>query len=463
MSRISSDKQRSAPILQSSGFVFFARIGGAGLGLLIQILLARSIGSDQLGLVYLALAVANIGSVLAALGYPSVAVRFIRRYHVQKQRRPAGRLSAAFQSHARSEVLVISLALTLLVAIAVLLAPLGDGRQAPLLLGAVMIPLFAFLALNGGIANAYHRIDISYLPEVFLRPLLWLLFLLAALAIGSALAAAGAVLLACLATATAFAVQWLWLNSITVSSTANQQHDHQPAPARLKTLWRVAALPMIAMTLLTGMIFDIDIMLLSFLMTVEDIALFGVAFKIAFLIAFGVHVTQQAALPDIADAHSLKKPEKMRREIARATMASALASLAAIIALLIVGRWVLSLFGSEFPAAFSALIILSLCALIRALAGPASQILVLAGQQKKMLYVYAAGLIVLLLLNLVCVPLWGIAGAATALVGATLFWSAALSYCAYRATGVRADGLTLAAWNIKTLQQLQLFKSRSGP
>ena len=448
-------KKHFALLLQGSAIVILARLAGAAIGLLIQIILARSIASEQLGLVFIALAIANIGSVVAALGYPSVSVRFIRRYHVKGFQI----LSKHFRKQSIKEVVLFSAFLMMVLAQIISLNLQAIKEDNALYLGIFMIPIFALLALNGGFANAYKRLDISYVPDVFIRPFLWLVFISICLGAGLSLEAEGVLLSAFIATLIALFIQFLWMNSSLEKTIVLQRKQSTLIKPQLLKLWRLAALPMIAMTLLTNMIFDIDVMVLSFLISNSEIAQFGIAFKIAFLIGFGVHIIQQAVYPKIAEAYTLKNLFLMRMEILNSVVPATVGALFSMIIVIILGQWILSLFGAEFEAAYTALMLLTFCSLIRAIGGPVSQILVLAGKQKQMLIGYGSGLILLVGLNVILVPLFGVDGAALALVGSTVYWSAYLSIAAFKATNVRADGFARDALKYKLLQNVPFLKS----
>jgi O-antigen/teichoic acid export membrane protein len=51
-------------------FLTIARIAGAGLGIILQILIARHYGAQVLGSYYLVLSMAGILSIFISMGYP---------------------------------------------------------------------------------------------------------------------------------------------------------------------------------------------------------------------------------------------------------------------------------------------------------------------------------------------------------------------------------------------------------
>lgn len=424
----------------TSALVFAARCAGAAAGLLTQLVLARTIGSEQLGIVYIALAVASVGAVIAAAGYPSVTVRFVRRYLT----RGAPDRATQFIRSSRRDAAVLVFGLGILAALAVWLAPISDALRWPLILGVAMAPAFVLLSLNGGLANALRRVDISYLPDVFGRPLLWLGGLAVLLAAGVSLTASIVMAAALFAAFLAVALQWIAVSRVTgslVSRSIDQGDGH--APRRITARWRSAAAPMIAIALFTNLIFDIDALMLGALMAPADLAVFGIAFKLALFVAFGVHVAQQTALPDIADASTARDRIAMRVAVERCVYLGTAGSLAALVVLTAAGQDLLALFGGEFAGGYGALVVLALCPVIRAAAGPAAQVLVLAGRQNLNLAVYAAGFAILVVLNGLLVGPFGITGAAVAMALTTLFWSGTLAVLAWRVTGVRTDGFCL--------------------
>lgn len=67
----------------SSAFLFALRLGGAGIGFLTQIFLARILGSHDLGLFYSATSLAAVGGFVMSQGYSQIAYRFSARYRGQ--------------------------------------------------------------------------------------------------------------------------------------------------------------------------------------------------------------------------------------------------------------------------------------------------------------------------------------------------------------------------------------------
>ncbi len=80
------------------------------------------------------------------------------------------------------------------------------------------------------------------------------------------------------------------------------------------------------------------------------------------------------------------------------------------------GHWVLRLFGEEFTAGFTALVILTVGQMVNAGAGSVGLLLQMTGHERDVAVGLAIALAMNLALNLALIPVWGVNGAA---LGAT--------------------------------------------
>ena len=107
--------------------------------------------------------------------------------------------------------------------------------------------------------------------------------------------------------------------------------------------------------------------------------------------------------------------------------------------LLALGKPLLWMFGPEFTAAYPVMFILALGLLARAFAGPAQNLLVMAGHQDKVALILVTTIIICLGLGLALIPALGIMGAAIATAAAFAFEATATFVLARRYFS-RADG-----------------------
>lgn len=410
------------------GLLFVARIAGAALGLVTQVLLARSMPADSLGLFFFAMSASAVLAVVAAAGYPQASMRFLTRYRAFAR----GARYAGFIRFAGRDIAGLSGALAAaLVLGAWLLADAETART--LTLAALAIPALAIGQLLGAIAIADRKFLLASLPDFLITPVGLLLVVGVMTGLGTTPAPETLLLAAvCLYAANTLLKRIGLRRSRLLPDRAAKRVD---PPARL---WRGTSYPLLMLALFTALFADVALLLASPFVARAELAVFAICLKISFLAAFAMQAVHQTALPAIAeDLHRGRAREAMARasESNRANVAVAL--VATILALLF-GERVLAIFGPAFAEASTALTILMGALVVRALAGPASQMLTVLGRQWIVLAACPAALGVLAAANAALIPGFGLTGAAIAVFLSMSLWSAALAVALARTTGVRS-------------------------
>jgi O-antigen/teichoic acid export membrane protein len=422
----------------TSSLLTGARIAGALAGFATQVVLARSLQAHALGVFFSVTSLAAVVGLICAHGYPAIAARFVSRYREQGKEN----LIAAFVGES-FRVAAISVAIATVVVLAgTALWPSFDfDARLALAAAALSIPAHAYLRLNGYFAAAIRRFALSYLPDTSIRPFLLLAGVLA--------------LIACGLTLTASMVAWLLtaiLTTLALVQYALLRKDlpigaRHAAPPRLTKRWRREANPLILVALFTNYFADVDILIVTPLLTSAGTAMLGVCLKLCMLVAFAVQVAHQVVVPDLADARARKNNDQIREAVARAFTFPLAITVGALVLAALWGENLLAIFGPEFAAGKTPLLILLACQLVRALFGPSAMLLTVIGAQRQNAALAIAALIVLAGANLVLVPLYGVLGAAIAVSIATLFWLVACAIVLGRLSGLRTDALFLIGGN----------------
>jgi O-antigen/teichoic acid export membrane protein len=215
------------------------------------------------------------------------------------------------------------------------------------------------------------------------------------------------------------------------------------APPRLVRVWRREATPLILVALFALFFADVDILMVTPLMSNADTATIGLCLKLALLVGFAVQVTHGVVVPDLSDAHARKDQGTISDEMLKALAFPLTITIAALVVVMLWGKEILGIFGPEFTSAEVPLILLMACQLARALFGPSVPLLTVIGAQKENAALAVAALVVLGVSNLVLAPLYGVLGAAIAVAIATMFWLIASAVVLHRLTGLRADAIYL--------------------
>jgi len=407
------------PTFSTLSIVGSGRVGGAVIGLATQVYLAQALSTAALGTFYLATSLAAFLAVIATCGLPMVATRFLVRYRTRER----ADLVALFMESSRRTVLLAALAVTAVSAAAIALWPGLDGfERDALLIGCLAAPGFALSRFLGAAATAYRRFNLSYLPDLVFRPVV---FLAAILAIGAV--ASGVALLPVLAVFVVLVTGQAIFQHLALGTVVPRA---APAIAHARSLrgkWLRTALPLTGVIIVTGIFADAAILSAGFFLNKPDLAVFGVAIKIALVVGFVQATCFKILQPDLAEALVEGDRDRLTQTIVRGSLIAVGVGLAAMAAMAVAGELVLSVFGDEFTVGRDALLALLFGQVVLAAAGPATQILALTkGQAAAAWSALTAGLC-LVLTSALFIPPLGLAGAALAWVVTQALWAALLT------------------------------------
>ena len=152
--------------------------------------------------------------------------------------------------------------------------------------------------------------------------------------------------------------------------------------------------------------------------------------------AFAVQTVQQIAVRDTAEAVRSGDRAMLALVLGRANGLGVGLALAGLAGTVLFGRFVLSIFGDAFVDGYACLVILMAAQLLRALAGPALQMLALVGQERISIPVFGASLAMLAVANAALTPAFGIEGAAVAFLVVMGGWPFVLSWIVRARTGI---------------------------
>jgi len=331
----------------------------------------------------------------------------------------------------------VAIATGALLALAVYWPSFSTEVRWALAAAALSIPAGASIRVNGSFATALRHFALSYLPDTSIRPFFLLAGILILLAFGVPLTAARA--------------SWLLTGVITVLALGQfilvckvmPLRAAPPAPTRLVRRWQREAWPQIVVTLYINFFADVDILLVTPLLTSAETASIGLCLKLSFLVGFAVQIAHQVVVPDFAQAQARKDPRAMHEALFKAVVFPLIITFAALVIVAFFGDRLLAIFGPEFTDAKVPLIILMACQLARALFGPSVSLLTVIGAQWHNATLAVASLVVLAIGNVLLTPLYGVLGAAIAVAVATLFWLVACAVVLGRLSGLRTDVLHL--------------------
>jgi len=391
--------------LKTSSLLMLARIGGTGLGFLIQLALVRLMPPTDYGIYVVALSLAAVLSIFCAFGLPSVTARFVAGYQeTEDKARIAG-----FILNAKRHIAVTALIFGLVVFVLLSSGLVDREYQIPLMLACVLAPVLAAMRFGGALSNTARRFYLTYLPDVTFRPLLLVGGLLGIYFLAVPMTTTNVLLVHLVVALAASCLLWV------VLQPRRQFVLGEVQPVLERKTWRQAATPMIFVTLLTSLLADIDILFLSTLLPAEQVGIFSVCLRIMLLVEFGIQTVFQMSMPDFAEAQARNETLLMRAALRRAQHATLAFTLAAFCGVAVFGDGILLLFGERFTVGADALVFLIGGQILRSLIGPVTQVLTVVGAQMRSLMSYGIALLVLIAGNTLFVPMVGLEGAAAVL------------------------------------------------
>ncbi len=430
-------KRRLAPssLLKSSSLIVGARICGAAIGILTQILLAKLLSAEDVGLFFVVTGLAAVLSIVCTLGYPML----VPRIAAEAAGSQGALLLRSFMRHARKDAAILCVALASMLALAWWMMPwLSPGLRSGLIFAALTLPAFALLRLNGSLANAQKRFSLGFLPDLFVRPVLLLAFVLALWA-GWDQLSLEAVFAGHIVIALSLAL-WQFYKVRGATEATGPRSDIPPkTDGTLTAAWRRRAAPLVIVALFIGVFADLDIVIARLFLDDAQTGIFGVCLKISLFVAFGIQAIHQLILRDTADALHAGDNGRAHRVIARANVLTLAGSVGATLFVVAFGRELLAFFGAEFTAGFECLVILMLAQVLRAAAGPAAHVLTLAGHERTCLPVFVISLVLLLAGNLVLIKAFGLLGAAATVLVVSMLWSVWLAVKAHTILGLKTN------------------------
>lgn len=405
----------------------FSGVAGVGLlkvastaaAILITVLLARALGPAQFGAYAFAFSTASLLTLPLLQGLPVLVVREVSR--AAQDDRAA--VSANLLAFANRLTAIVAMLLALVLLILLLTFPGRSELGQPLLLAvALALPLVMVATLvRGSVLRAHGAAVLGQVPDMVVRPLGFLLLVGALwwLPVDSAVKAMSLHLVGAVAS---LIVAW-WLACGLAEPAAGVG-----SPERRVGQWTMALLPLSTVAGMQLINSQVDLVLLGFLGSPEDVGVYRVATTLALQVSFVLTVVNAVAAPKFARLYREGRIDELRR-VNRLGAGVAFAVGALLFALYVLaGRQIISVsVGQAYLGAFIPLLVLSAAHLLTLWAGTTNVLLNMIGRERDVLTAAFLATAVNVSLNLILIPRIGILGAAVSSAGSLVAWRGVLS------------------------------------
>jgi O-antigen/teichoic acid export membrane protein len=416
-------------LLSQSTVIFGARLFGAGLTFLVQVAIARFLGSQALGEYILVMATVNIIAVVMPLGFEATGTYFAAEYRAKGE----GRLLRGFMVRAYTHIALTGVLLIIVGrSVAGLFGEVGAAIASHWTPAAVLAIATAMVFVSGAMLVGLKRPFAGFFADALFRPLLATAGFAVAVAMTGGIQGIDPILwVLSIGYAVVAVVQLLML-----LRSAGEIPAGEGAPKAEVRRWWYFAVPWVALAVAGDFFFDIDLLLLAGHMPHEQLAVFGVCTLIFSLVAFGVGAVYAVTMPDMFESEALKDRDGFHRKIGDANLVASGLSVALLGIVLVLSPIAFMLFGPEFQAGVIPLGILCVGLVVRSVFGPSSIVLSIHNRPYAALPAVGGALAALIVANLLLVPPLGLIGASlAALIGMTV-WSGALWLTTLHVAGV---------------------------
>jgi O-antigen/teichoic acid export membrane protein len=398
------------------------KLGGTLLGLLLAVLLARTLGPEGYGVYAYVFALVSLLAIPAQVGLPTLVVRETAMAQANEQ---WGLMRGLWRwSSAVAGAIALVLALLALLASWVYQDRFSEIQIATFGFGLVLVPLVALGNLRGAALRGLRRVVTGQLPEMVLRPTIFILLLLVAILLipTEKIAAATAMGLHALAAAVAF-----FIGAVLLWRARPKPLEDKPIPLYEVRSWITSALPL---AFVAGMMLinqHTDILMLGLFRSAEEVGVYRVAVSIATLVAFGLQAVTMVVAPHFARLYSQNDMARLQRLVTLSARAILAVALPVVLVLVLFGGPLLRLiFGEEYSDGYTPMAILAGGQLVNAAMGSVGGLLNMTGHERETARGVAIAAAANVVLNLLLIPPFGLNGAALATALSMTLWNLVL-------------------------------------
>ena len=429
-----SSNQLAGAFARGSAGMFVAKIAGAGLGFLSQVLLARFMGADQYGIyTYVWTCVLIIG-LLSTLGFRKVLVRFVASFRAEEK---LGRLRQLLW-RATKVVGMVSGAIGAVGATICFVfgARIGQDLAAVFSVGFFLVPLIALVHLRKEALNGLRCVVRGEILFQILRPLL--------LIVGVA-----ALWYLCGPSVTALQVAWLTVAVLTVAYVTGTYWLRRNIPEEVwakdsgggNKAWVKTAFPYLLISSAAILQSNTDIIMTGAIVDPEAAGIYKASARVVGAVGFGLAAMRRIVSPITSELYTKGKMDRLQDVIGWTSFLGFIFAFSGALGLGLFGERVLGLFGPEFTKGYPVLLILLTSKVAFTFAGPTGMLMSMTGREWTASKVLGIGVAINVSANFLLIPIFGIVGAAFASLLSSVTWNTILVLVALKNLNINTTAI----------------------
>ncbi len=170
----------------------------------------------------------------------------------------------------------------------------------------------------------------------------------------------------------------------------------------------------------------------------EDVASYGIAFRLSALISLPLLISNNVIMPHVAKQYAINNKRGMNNLINNAVVITSFISIVFLMVFIFFGDFALSaFFGKEYELAYLMLVIIGFGHAVNVFSGAPAVVLAMSGKEVYILYSNLIASVVMLFASIAIVPVYGGVGAAVVTALGLVIVNVVLSYYCYKITGYK--------------------------
>ncbi len=405
-----------AILFRATSIIMLIQPIGLAISFFTSIFLSRVTGVEGFGVYFFVLSYLQVLSLFAQLGWKTSLLRFVPAYLENQE---WGKLKGVLRRSTQM-MLTASLGAAIIVSLVVLL--LEERMQPELRLSfwvaMLALPLLVLTQTRSALLRAFKRATQDALLIKIIRPTVFVVLVALFFWLGAEQLRPSLVMLL-------FALAYL-LAVLICEGLLRQLRPEALATAKPifdTKFWLKVSLPIFALDGLAFTMKRIDAIMLGSLVDTTQVAFYGAASRVAELGQFGLIAANLALAPMISGLYHSNKKDELQAALSLAAKLILGLTIVLSLGLIVLGPFVLGLFGAEFKIAYRPLMVLLIGQVVAALSGTVGYIMSLTNYHNQAAILVAVAMLVNVTLNALLIPTFGMMGAAVATTVSALVWN----------------------------------------
>lgn len=417
-------------ILKGAKLSFLAKIVSVFLGLLINYIIANNYGAGMVGILSLIMSILLIASLFTTFGMQDAIIKLILEFKNKHQ-------IPFFEVYKNS--IIISILLSFIIGMSlfygsefIALKIFADISLSTFVVYLSIflffytfhqinvatvrslkeVKIFAFFELLPNLIMIVLLLLFSYLSDDFYIPIYAYLFSLFVL----------------------FCFSSLIIYRIYIQERKSIKHIYNKSLIKIRLILK-NSFPMLLTSSMFIIASQIDIFMLGFLTTVEEVGVYSIANKIAVMVTFITVAINSMSAPEFSDLYNKGRINDLQYVAQKTTKLIFFTTFPIIIILGFLGKYILNIFGESFIIGYSVLLLLLLGQSLNAMLGSTGNFLNMTNNQNKLMFFVLIALILNIILNYMLIPMYGINGAAFSTMISVISWNILATIFIYKKFG----------------------------